>query len=270
VTGPAPVRLGAVSYLNTRPLVYGLERDPAFDVRFDVPSRCAELLHEGAIDVGLIPSIEYLRGPHGPYSIVPDVALASRGAVASVALYVAAHIGDVSRVGSIALDVSSRTSIALTQVLCARLFRIAPKLEPQPPDIARMLSRSDAALLIGDNALFLDHRSLGATKIDLGEAWFQLTGRPFVYAVWAGRPGVLSAANVAALRQARDAGVARPAEIAHRCYGDEARRTIAERYLRDNMKYDLGDDEKAGLKLFFQYAGELGLVPPSGELRFYP
>ena len=270
MTASAAVRLGAVSYLNTRPLVYGLERDPAFDVRFDVPSRCAELLHEGAIDVGLIPSIEYLRGPHGPYVIVPDVALASRGAVASVALYTAAHVSDVTQVRSIALDASSRTSIALTQVLCAHLFKIAPKLEPHAPDIARMLAHADAALLLGDNALFLDHRALGATKIDLGQAWFELTGLPFVYAVWAGRPGALDTAHVVALHDARDAGVARPAEIAARCFADERRRTVAERYLRDNMKYGLGDDEEAGLRLFFKYAGELGLVRPPAGLRFYP
>jgi chorismate dehydratase len=263
-----PVRLGAVSYLNTRPLVYGLERHPDFDVRFDVPSRCAELLHQGAIDVGLIPSIEYLRGPR-PYSIVPGVSLASRGAVASVALYTGAHVQDVSQVRSIALDLSSRTSIALTQVLCARLFRIAPTFEPESPDISRMLARCDAALIIGDNALFLDHGSLGATKIDLGEAWLQLTGLPFVYAVWAGRPGVLTTAHVVALQEARAGGVARPEEIARRCYTDERRRAIAERYLRDNMKYDLDEEEEAGLKLFFTYAGELGLVPPAGALRFY-
>jgi chorismate dehydratase len=269
VTASATVRLGAVSYLNTRPLVYGLERDPAFDVRFDIPSRCAELLHEGAIDLGLIPSIEYLRG-RVPYSIVPDVSLASRGAVASVALYTAAHVKDLTEVRSIALDVSSRTSIALTQVLCARLFKIGPKLEPHTPDIGRMLAHADAALLIGDNALFLDHRALGATKIDLGRAWFDLTGLPFVYAVWAGRPGALDTAHVAALQEARDAGVARPAEIAARCFADERRRTVAERYLRDNMKYGLGDDEEAGLRLFFRYAGEIGLVPASSRLRFYP
>jgi chorismate dehydratase len=262
-----PLRLGAVSYLNTRPLVYGLERDPAFDVRFDVPSRCAELLHEGAIDVGLIPSIEYLRGPR-PYAIVPDVSLASRGPVASVALYLG--VSDISMVRTIALDLSSRTSIALTQVLCTRLFKIAPKLEAHPPDIGRMLAMSDAALLIGDNALFLDHGSLGLTKIDLGEAWFELTGLPFVYAVWAGRQGVLTTGHVVSLQDARAAGVARPEEIARRCYPDEHRRTIAERYLRDNMRYDLDEEEESGLNLFFKYAGELGLVPPAAALRFYP
>src|SRR5262249_37831410 len=103
------VRLGAVTYLNARPCVFGLERQPRFDVRFGLPARCAALLHEDAIDLGLVPSIEYLRGPlgAGSYRIVPDVAIASCGPVASVALYTTRPIADVR---SIALDTSSRAS----------------------------------------------------------------------------------------------------------------------------------------------------------------
>jgi chorismate dehydratase len=114
-----PVRLGAVGYLNARPLVFGLDRSSRFALRFDVPSRCASLLHDGGIDLGLIPSIEYLRGPAGgsganDYRIVPGPAIVSRGAVASVMLYSKKPIGDVR---SIAMDTSSRTSVALTRVL---------------------------------------------------------------------------------------------------------------------------------------------------------
>ena len=123
--GMTRARLGAVSYLNARPCVVGLDRDPRFDLRFDLPSRCASLLHAGSIDVGLIPSIEYLRGPGGPggYRLVPDVAIISTGPVASVALYTTRPMSDVR---SIALDTSSRTSVALTRVLCARAFHINP------------------------------------------------------------------------------------------------------------------------------------------------
>src|SRR5439155_5037965 len=110
---------GAVGYLNARPLVYGLDRSPRFSVRYDLPSRCAELLHAGDIDVGLIPSIEYLRGDE--YRIVPDLAIASRGQVASVALYTTRSMSDVR---SIAVDTSSRTSVALVQVLWVRLFNV--------------------------------------------------------------------------------------------------------------------------------------------------
>jgi chorismate dehydratase len=258
------VRLGAVGYLNARPLVYGLEQEPRFAVRYDVPSRCAALLHEQAIDVGLIPSIEYLRG--GPYRIVPNLAIASRGAVASVALYTKKAMADVR---SIAMDVSSRTSVALVRVLCARQFRIQPAIESRGPDLAAMLQHCDAALIIGDNALFLEPRS-GVEKIDLGEAWFALTGLPFVYAFWAGRPGALTGEDVAALQRAKDEGVARPEELA-REYLAEApeRQPLGARYLRDNIKYDLGEDERAGLEAFYRYAAEIAVVDRADPPTFY-
>ena len=147
-----PTRVGAVGFLNARPLVYGLDRDERFAIRFDLPSRCADLLHAGAIDLGLIPSIEYLRAP-GPeaYAIAPDLAIGSRGEVASVAIYSTREMRDVR---SIALDTSSRTSVALTRVMCSLVFGIAPQLRDQGPDLAAMLQHNDAALIIGDKALF--------------------------------------------------------------------------------------------------------------------
>jgi chorismate dehydratase len=258
------VRLGAVGYLNARPLVYGLEATPRFAVRYDVPSRCAALLHDDTIDVGLIPSIEYLRG--GPYRVVPRLAIASRGAVESVALYAKKAIADVR---SIAMDTSSRTSVALVGVLCARLFKIRPAIEPRGPDLSDMLQHCDAALLIGDNALFLEDRP-GVQKIDLGEAWLTLTGLPFVYAFWAGRPNALVPADVVALQHARDEGVKRPADLA-RAYLAEApeRQALGARYLRDIIKYDLGDDERAGLETFYRYAAEIGIVDNAVTPTFY-
>jgi chorismate dehydratase len=266
------VRLGAVGYLNARPLMSGLERSARFTVRYDVPSQCAALLHEGAIDIGLIPSIEYLRG--GPYRIVPDLAIASRGPVASVAVYTTKPMRDVR---SIAMDTSSRTSAALVRVLCQRLYRIQPAIEAHGPDLAAMLERCDAALLIGDNALFLDQASVhlardpvaAIEKIDLGEAWKTMTGLPFVYAFWAGRPDVLSAADVLELQRARDEGVTRPAELARAYLPDRPdRHDVAERYLRDNIKYHLGGEERAGLERFYQYAAEAG-VAEAAPVLFY-
>jgi chorismate dehydratase len=263
------IRLGAVGYLNARPLVYGLDRQPRFDLRFDVPSECARLLHEGAIDVGLIPSIEYLRGP--AYRIVPDLAIASRGTVASVALYTTRDMKDVR---SIAMDTSSRTSVALVRVLCARLFQIQPSIESRGPDLDDMLGRDDAALIIGDNALFLDVSRGGGRetihKIDLGEAWFELTGLPFVYAFWAGRPDALTGDDVRVLQQARDEGVTRPDELARAYLADRPdRHRAGADYLRDNIRYYLRSDERAGLEAFYRYAAEAGVVPAARRLEFF-
>jgi predicted solute-binding protein len=200
------VRLGAVEYLNARPLVYGLGDSPRFSIRFDVPSRCADLLHAGEIDVGLIPSIEYVRG-RGPYAVVPGVAIASRGPVASVAIYTTKPMSDVR---TLALDTSSRSSVALARVLCAKAFDIAPSFRAESPNLERMLSASDAALIIGDTALFLDRgvvsrggHTVAVEKIDLGDVWTKSTGLPFVYAFWAGRPDALDREDVAELLSAK-------------------------------------------------------------------
>jgi chorismate dehydratase len=271
------IRAGAVGYLNARPLVYGLEHLPRFELRFDVPSVCARLLHRGAIDIGLIPSIEYLRG--GPYAIVPDLAIVSHGPVASVMLYTTKPIAEVR---SIAMDASSCTSVALTRVLCRQLFRIQPAIEARGPDLGDMLSRCDAALIIGDNALFLDPQAVltaaanrtGVERhievVDLGEAWTRLTGLPFVYAFWAGPSGVLTPQDVAALQLARDEGIRRPDELARQYLaGAPERQALGARYLRDNIKFHFGDEERAGLEVFFRYAVEAGVVTAARELQFF-
>jgi chorismate dehydratase len=265
------LRLGAVGYLNARPLVYGLELAPRFAVRYDIPSTCARLLHDGAIDLGLIPSIEFLRG--GPYRIVPDLAIASRGPVASVAIYTTKPMQDVR---SIALDTSSRTSVALVSVLCARLFEIEPVFEHCGPELHAMLDRCDAALIIGDNALLLDHQSAirnpqsTIEKIDLGDAWTTMTGLPFVWAFWAGRPDAVGPEEIEALQRARNAGVTQSETIAREYFPDSIeRQAVGARYLRDNIKYHLGDDERAALDRFYRYAAEAGVVTAAVAPAFY-
>ena len=270
-----PVRLGAVGYLNARPLVFGLDRADDFTLRFDVPSRCATLLHAGDIDIGLIPSIEYLRGPSpDAYRIVPGLAIASCGAVASVALYTTRALSDVR---SIALDTSSRTSVALVSVLCARAFGIKPELRAHQPDLGAMLATADAALVIGDNALFMnsgevgvDGRAVRVEKLDLGSVWAETTGLPFVYAFWAGRPGVLDSRQTASLQQAKRDGLAHITDIAAAYFPDSAeRRAVAVGYLRDNIRYDLGDQERAGLERFYAYAAEAGVIGQTVTPLFY-
>ena len=257
-------RLGAVEYLNARPLVYGLElRNDLFSLRFDVPSKCAALLHEGSIDVGMIPSIEYLRGRD--YLIVPGVGIVSDGPVASVALFTTIP---VSAIRSIAADTSSRTSNALLRVLCLERFGIDPEFQPMAPEPEKMLRRCDAALLIGDPALFLDHERLGAEKVDLGAEWTAMTGLPFVWAFWAGRAGVLSAAAVQALAGARDAGVAASGSIAAAYCGPD-RVARGQAYLRDNIRYALAEREQAGLRKYYELAHLHGVVDRVAPLLFY-
>jgi chorismate dehydratase len=259
-----PLRLGAVSYLNARPLVYGLEmRSDLFTVRFDVPSKCAALLHEGSIDLGMIPAVEYLRGPG--YRIVPDVAIVSDGPVASVALF---STKPVDQVRTIAADTSSRTSAALLRILCFEQFGIDAAFEPSAPDVPVMLRRCDAALVIGDPALFYDHAASGAIKTDLGQVWTNWTGLPFVWAFWAGRLGVPPSEAVPALIAARDHGVAASDQIAEVYCGPE-RSALCRAYLRENISYALGEREQAGLRRYYELAAKHGLVEAALAPAFY-
>ena len=261
----AAVRVSAVSYLNTLPLVRGLERRrDLFSISFDVPSRCAQRLHDGDVDLGLIPAIEYVRGD---YRLVPGVAIGSDGPVASVAVFSRVPIADVR---TLALDTSSRTSVALTRVLCHHRWGIAPAFHSAAPDLDRMLAAADAALVIGDQALYADHAARGLIKTDLGTEWRALTGLPFVYAGWAGPEGALTATHVAALQAARADGEADFPGVAREfAAGDAGREATALEYLRDNLRYGLGDAELAGLRLFHELAAGLGLVPGVRPLCFF-
>ena len=259
------VRIGAVGYLNARPLTWALDRDPRrWHIRYDLPAVCAGLLQDGAVDLGLTPSIEYLHSPD--YRFVPGIGIGSRGPVTSVAIFSTRPIAEVR---TIALDTSSRTSVALTRVLCHDWFGIAPAFVPQGPSLEAMTAEHDAALLIGDPALEADADGLGLTKIDLGEAWTAMTGLPFVYAAWTGRLGAVSPDDVAALQAARDEGLVNIEAIAAEYAGsDRPRATRAATYLRDNVRYGLGADEAAGLQHFLDRAAALGLGPQR-DLQFF-
>ena len=262
-----PVRIGAVGYLNARPLTWALDASPGrWAIRYDLPSVCSALLHAGDVDLGLVPSIDYLQDP--AYRLVPGVGIGSRGPIASVALFSRVPIDQVR---SIALDTSSRTSVTLIRVLCRHRFNIAPEFVPHGPDLAAMTAAADAGLLIGDPAFEADHQALGLRKVDLGEEWTAMTGLPFIYAAWTGRAGVMSAGDVAALQEAQRAGVQSVDAIAAEYARGDARRTSrAAAYLRDNVKYGLGAEEAAGLQLFLDYAADLGLAPRRRQLEFFP
>jgi chorismate dehydratase len=212
----------------------------------------------------MVPSITYLDRPGD--IVVPGLCIGSDGPVASVAIYTRKPIREVR---TIALDTSSRTSAVLTRILCARRFEIAPTFVTHGPDLPSMLAAADAALLIGDPALFANHRALDAEKIDLGDAWTTLTGLPFVWAFWSGRAGAIDAAGVDALRAACAAGRHACDEIADAyCAGDPARQAVARRYLRENMMYTLSERAVEGLAIYYREAHALGLVPRSGPIQF--
>lgn len=258
------IRLGAVDYLNARPLVHGLDGRPdLFTLHFDPPAQCALLLHEHTIDVGMIPTIEYCRGPE--YCVVRGMGIVSEGRVASVALFASKALAEIT---TIATDINSRTSNALLRILCAESFGIEPAFSPMPPDVDRMLNGCDAALIIGDPALYFDPAAAGVEKIDLGEQWTRLTGLPFVWAFWAGRPGAVSQEAARALAEARDRGVAAAAEIAAHYCGPE-RAALGQAYLRDNIQYYIRDREEAGLRTFYELSARHGLIGEPREPMFY-
>ena len=265
---PRRVRLGAVSYLNSRPLTYGLDQDDLFEVEYGVPSACAEGLAAGRIDVGMIPIVEYARRAAG-LRIVPGLAIGSEGEVLTVRLFLR---GRLDRVRRVAADTSSRTSVVLMQVLLRERYGIDPEIAAAPPDLDAMLHGADAALLIGDSVLprVGPEAAAGLTSLDLGREWHELTGRPCVFAFWAGQEKAAGAEHVARLQRARREGVAHMAEIAAGFQRERAGPAgLYESYLRDHICYDLGPAQVAGLTEFYRLAHGHGLIESVPELRFY-
>ena len=261
---PAPavgrLRVGAVQYLNTRPLVHGL-RAAGVDVRYDLPSRLADQLARGDLDVALIPSIEVFRGGH---RIVTDACIGCRGPVMSVKLFFRTAR---DRVTTIAVDEGSRTSAALARILLAERHGVTPAVESLPIGSGLSDTAADAVLLIGDRAIDADghlRRSAGSFREvwDLGEEWVRWTGLPFVFAVWAARADVETSALEPHLCRARDSGLANLAAIAAAEAGGHGL-TVPQclGYLRDNLHYEFGAREREGLAVFRRHATALGLVP---------
>lgn len=256
------MRIGAVNYLNTKPLVYGLERyAPQAEIVFDLPSRLADKLADGRLDVALIPSIEFFLDP--TYTIVSNACIACRGPVLSVKLF---SRGPIESIRTLALDEGSRTSVALTRILLNERFGIRPQLEALSIGDTLSDTEADAVLLIGDRAM---HSPEGRFDVvwDLGDEWCRWSELPFVFAMWVARSGTELGGLDRALGEARDAGLAHLNEIAeHEAAALGLTRPQCLSYLRDNLYFFLGPREQRGLELFYKKAAQLGLAPNGVEL----
>jgi chorismate dehydratase len=258
------VRIGAVNYLNSKPLIEGLpDLLPQADFVLNYPSRLADDLHACRLDVALVPSIEVLRNPN--YEIVSDACVATHGPVMSVKLYSRVPFGQIR---TLALDAGSRTSAALVRIMLQERFGVSPRLEPFPFEQSPSATRSDALLMIGDRAMHAPDVPFAATW-DLGEEWLRWSGLPFVFAVWAARAGTDLSAVEEALGHARDLGVDRASAIAKR----EApllglSEPTAYNYLTKNLHFRIGPAERSGLRLFAKLAARLELIPEGVELVF--
>lgn len=260
-----PIRIGAVNYLNTKPLIHELAAlAGGAELILDFPSRLADDLQAGRLDVALIPIIEYFRA--GDYTLVPDIAIASSGPVLSVTLFSRVPWTEIRRV---ALDEGSRTSAALTQVLLRKRYGVRPEICPLPLDRAAEDVDADAVLLIGDRAM---HACLPGFRyaFDLGQEWHDWTGLPFVYAAWAVRAGVDLGGVTEALYEAKRRGCANIGPIAAReapALGLDA--GFCRRYLSNIIRFDLGARELAGMHHYYMLASELGLARRGVNVRFY-
>ncbi len=258
------VRVGCVNYLNARPLWHGLGKRPdLFSLKYAVPAKVSTWLHNGEVDLALVSSIEY----EPRYRVVPGAAVTSIGPVASVAAF---SRKPLTRARSVALDSSSRTSAALMRILCAEWFDIEPEFVTMDPDLPAMLQRCDAALLIGDRALFVDHVGMGLRKHDLCEEWRGMTRLPFVFAFWTGRPDALTPAHLQAVRDSRRAGVTALDDIACAHYPhNETRAATGRAYLHKNIQYRFDVDCFASLQRFYTSATKLGIIQQAQPVLFY-
>jgi chorismate dehydratase len=267
------LRISAISFLNTAPLMWDFEHGDAardFQIEYTIPSACAAALAANQADIGIIPAITYAEIPS--LMIVPNIAIASKDRVRSILLVSKKPIEEV---GTVATDSSSRTSVALLQVLFAKFLGGHRQLTPHPPQLEIMLRHHDAALLIGDAALQVPS-DCGYYLYDLAHEWHRQTRRPFVFALWAVRLDALNRQppgfNLTEVFQhSRDHGL-QPENVT--AIANEWSPKLGldpdeiHRYLTDNIHYYLDRDNHAGLQLFLQYAQELDLIRDVPEMRF--
>jgi chorismate dehydratase len=261
------IRISLVHYLNSAPLGWAFLHGPfrgEFEVIPSSPAKCADQLYGGEVDIGLIPSIEYQRIPN--LQIIPDISISSLGDVRSILLI---KPKGKRTINSVALDTSSRTSVALTKILLQAKMGIRPEFVSCPPDLDSMLERCDAALLIGDAALKVLLEEYEA--VDLAGEWVQWQRKPFVCAFWACRTDASLPADLSSLfLEAKGWGLERRQEIAS-AYAESLNlpSSFLESYLRYNIDYDMGPGHMEGLTRFHQLAKQEGLIHDFRPLHFF-
>jgi len=259
------LRIGSVDYLNARPLVWGLEHGLGagrIELSYHVPAEVSRRLAAGDLDVALLPVIDLARIEG--LEIVPGLGITTRGPARSVLLVSRVP---VEAIATLAPDPESRTSNVLAQVLLAEVWGVRPREVAGSVDLGPDLGGADAAVRIGDKALF-EPPPPGATIIDLGEAWTSATGLPFVFAAWAARVGVIDRDLYGTLHASRREGTRSLDRIAEE-YAWRGRRDpeLARRYLTEHIHYRLGAAELDAIRRFLAVAARLGLVPQAPDVR---
>ena len=258
------IKVGAVSFLNTKPLIQPILDNQVFniDLTLDVPSKIADELRVGTLDVALIPIIEYFRC--SDYLILPEISISSRGAVKSIRIFSRKPISECQ---TIALDTSSRTSRVLTQIVLAEKYNVYPSFVDCPPTVNLESAETDAVLLIGDSAL----RNIGSAEfeVDLGAVWHDLFELPFVYACWVTRYNTDLGDLPQLLKKAKHIGIDQVQSIASiESSKLGLSRSLCEDYLSNYIYYDLGPQEIEGMTLFYDLAIKHNHVPAGNQIRF--
>ena len=261
-----PFRLAASSYLNSAPLIWsflhGTKRGQV-DFVEAVPSRCAQLLAEEAVEGALVPVIEYQRIDSG--FLVPDVCVGSQKEVLSVVLV--SKDTELEQIRSVALDDSSRTSATLVKVIFREFLDHEPAWTVRTPNLEEMLEKNDAALIIGDPGMTFSRHGLKVW--DMANLWRAYTGLGFVFAMWMIADRGVEAARRVDFAGARDEGVAHIEEIVGE-YEKKIPMPVAElrRYLTENIVFHVDDSMKRGLQLYFELAAKHELISSVKPLRF--
>jgi chorismate dehydratase len=249
---PRTLRIGSVSYLNAKPLIHGLDRDERVDLQLAVPAMLLEGLRSGRYDVALLPVIDYQRMEDAV--IVPAGGIGCDGATLTVRIFSGVPIEEIK---VLACDIESHTSVALARIILSERFGIRPKFIDSPEGGRE---GADAMLLIGDKVVLREPRGMGH-QLDLGEAWKDFAGKPFVFAVWTTRSGVELGELPVLLAQAKArgleelAGIVADHAVPRGWPGD-----LAMKYLSEYLKYDIGAGQIEAIRLFHNLAAKHGII----------